>query len=193
MADALFFHASPVAGLSLLTPHVSNHGQSLLYLSQKRENVLVYLSNAVEKHCRENQFCWNGPWRKWGPYGFTKEGIMQLEEYYPNALEEVYKGVSGVIYSVAETDDCHPLAEIRDVYVSVSAVPVTSCEMIPDAYEAILKAEAEGKLVLKRYHQLSSKDLSWLERAIQQDYAQAENHPEYRFFLQSKFEFLNPG
>lgn len=44
----MLYHASPTGGLTVLTPHVSNHGHPLVYFSNKRENVLVYLSNAVE-------------------------------------------------------------------------------------------------------------------------------------------------
>ncbi len=52
----MFFHASPVPNLKNLTPHISNHGTPLIYFSTKRENVLVYLSNAVEKCCRKPVF-----------------------------------------------------------------------------------------------------------------------------------------
>ena len=89
----MLYHASPIGGLTELRPHISNHGIPLLYFSQKRENTFVYLSNAVEKYCRETGFAYNGPWKKWGPYGFTDDGRQRLEEYYPNALEETYRGV----------------------------------------------------------------------------------------------------
>ncbi len=45
----MFFHASPVEGIKRLEPRVSNHNIPLIYFSSKRENVLVYLSNTVEK------------------------------------------------------------------------------------------------------------------------------------------------
>lgn len=51
-----YYHGSQVPGLTVLEPRVSNHGTPLVYASSKRENVLVYLSNAVEKHCREAGF-----------------------------------------------------------------------------------------------------------------------------------------
>ena len=95
----LLYHASPVGGLKMLTPRVSNHGRALVYLSERRENVLVYLSNAVEKYCRETGFAHAGRWEKWGPYGFDPDGVQRLEEYYPNALEETYAGVSGYLYA----------------------------------------------------------------------------------------------
>lgn len=189
----LLYHASPTPGLTLLTPHVSNHGKSLVYLSAKRENVLVYLSNAVEKYCRETGFAWDGPWRKWASYGFTKEGVLRLEEYYPNATYETYKGVSGYIYQTADcTCDAAPDG-VPDVLVSDRPVPITGCEYIPDAYEAILEAAEKKLIVLKRYGELSEGMHRWLKKVIPQDYANAENHPEYRHFLQSKFSFLNPG
>lgn len=53
----MFYHASPVKGLTQLEPRISNHGIPLVYFSRKRKNVLVYLSNAVEKYCRETGFC----------------------------------------------------------------------------------------------------------------------------------------
>ena len=52
----MLYHASPIGGLTELRPHISNHGIPLLYFSQKRENTFVYLSNAVEKYCRETGF-----------------------------------------------------------------------------------------------------------------------------------------
>ena len=104
----MLYHASPTGGLTVLTPHVSNHGHPLVYFSKKRENVLVYLSNAVEKYCRDTGFVHTGQWEKWGPYGFDLDGVQRLEEYYPNALEETYAGVSGYIYGAepANTAPC---------------------------------------------------------------------------------------
>jgi len=75
----MYYHASKTSGIITLKPHVSNHGASLIYLSTKRENVLVYLSNAVEKHCKQVGFEHNGAYRKWASYGFTKDGILLLE------------------------------------------------------------------------------------------------------------------
>ena len=56
----MLYHASPIGGLTELRPHISNHGIPLLYFSQKRENTFVYLSNAVEKYCRETGFAKSG-------------------------------------------------------------------------------------------------------------------------------------
>lgn len=71
----MYYHASQIGGIIMLEPRVSNHGVPLIYFSKKRENTLVYLSNAVEKYCKETGFEHSGTWQKWGPYGFTKDGI----------------------------------------------------------------------------------------------------------------------
>ena len=94
-----FFHASQTKNIKILKPNISNHNIPLIYFSDKRENVLVYLSNAIEKFCKEKHFKFEGFWHKWGPYGFDKDGRLCLEEYYPNALKETYSGVKGYIYS----------------------------------------------------------------------------------------------
>lgn len=68
----MFYHASNVKDLKVLKPHVSSHGKSWVYFSTKRDNVLVYLSNAVEKHIKEKH---NRPlkdYAKWASYGITK-------------------------------------------------------------------------------------------------------------------------
>ena len=183
----MLYHASPVKGITILEPRISNHDKPLVYLSAKRENVLVYLSNAVEKHCREAGFAWNGPWRKWASYGFTKEGMLVLEEYYPNATEETYKGVSGYIYRTEENSSAEAMKDIPHAYISSEPVPVSGCEYIPDAYEALLKEEREGLIVIKRYVELSDGTRRWLKKMIPQEYNQAVNHPDYRIFLRDKF------
>ena len=74
--EMMYYHASQVANIKILEPRISNHNIPLIYFSTKRENVLVYLSNAVEKCCRETDFRHNGKWHKWATYGFNKDGIL---------------------------------------------------------------------------------------------------------------------
>lgn len=72
------FHASQTKNMKILKPNISNHNIPLIYFSDKRENVLVYLSNAIEKFCKEKHFKFEGFWHKWGPYGFDKDGRLCL-------------------------------------------------------------------------------------------------------------------
>ena len=157
----MLYHASPTGGLTVLTPHVSNHGHPLVYFSKKRENVLVYLSNAVEKYCRDTGFVHTGRWEKWGPYGFDLDDVQRLEEYYPNALEETYAGVSGYIYG-AEPANTAPVSDVPFAVTSEEAVAVVSCEFVPDAYEAILRAEREGLLRILYYAQTGDPFRAWI-------------------------------
>ena len=186
----MLYHASQTPNITTLTPHISNHGTPLIYFSSKRENVLVYLSNAVEKHCRENAFPHDGPYNKWASYGFTEEGLLKLEEYWQNATPDTYKGVSGYIYAVSE-EHLTPMSDIPFAYTSASPVPVISCEFVPDAYQALLSAAEEGKIILTSYSQNSSQMLDWIKATVTNEYENSQDSPEYRFFLKSKFNFLS--
>ena len=183
----MYYHASPVEGIERLEPRISNHGVPLVYFSRKRENVLVYLSNAVEKYCRETGFAWDGPWQKWGPYGFTQDGRQCLQEYYPDAMERTYKGVSGYIYRAEEITDSGFEVQIPDAAASSLPVPVTGAEFVPDAYEAILQAEREGLIVIRRYGEMTDRMREWNKRTIREEYAAAADHSEYRHFLRGCF------
>ena len=185
----MLYHASQTPNIKTLTPHTSNHNTPLIYFSSKRENVLVYLSNAVEKHCRENSFPHEGSYHKWGSYGFRSDGLLRLDEYWQNATPDTYKGVSGYIYTVSE-EHLTPMSDIPFAYTSTLPVPVDSCEFVPDAYQALLSAAEEGKIILTSYEQNSPQMLDWINTVITEEYENARNSPEYRFFLKSKFKFL---
>ena len=60
----MFYHASQIKGIATLEPRVSNHEIPLVYFSTKRENVLVYISNAIEKFCKDTGFTYDGKWQK---------------------------------------------------------------------------------------------------------------------------------
>lgn len=187
----MFYHASPTHCIEVLEPRVSNHGKPLVYLSKKRENVLPYLSNAVEKYCRETGFPHEGPWYKWGSYGFF-EGKLRIDEYWPNALEETYKGVSGYIYAAETVPGREELKGIPDAVITSEPVPVTGCKYVPDAYEALLIAAELGQIFIRRYEQLPEKMLAWIESSIKQQY-EAADMPTYRHFLKGKFPEITAG
>lgn len=182
----MYYHASPVKGINILEPRISNHGTPRVYLADKRENTLVYLSNAVEKYCRETGFAHNGPWPKWGSYGF-QNGLLCLEEYYPNALDDTYKGVPGYIYSAETVPGLQPLADIPGAIYTAEPVPVSECEYVPDALEAITAAAEQGLIIIRRYEELSESMLQWIERSIKQEYEAEDSSPTYRHFLMGKF------
>ena len=187
----MLYHASPAPNLSVLDPRISNHEKPLVYFSKRRENVLVYLSNAVELYAKRSGIVCRNPIKKWASYGFTKEGLLTLDEYYPDAIRDTYQGICGYIYSVERVDEAAPLPEIPFAFVSKRAVQVTGCEVIPDAYEAILEAAEQGRMILRRYEENSKEKLDWIRKNIRREYADAKEHPEYRAFLKAKFDFLS--
>ena len=189
----MYYHASQIKGITKLEPRISNHGIPLIYFSKKRENVLVYLSNAVEKYCRDTGFAYDGQWEKWGPYGFDKDGRQRLEEYYPNALINTYKGVSGYIYSAGTIEESDFALQIPDAATSSAPTEVAGVEFIPDAYEAILQAERDGLITILRYEEMSDKMREWNERTIKEEYENAVDHPEYRHFLKCNFPDVIKG
>ena len=183
----MYYHASSTKDIKVLEPRISNHGEPLIYFSKKRENVLVYLSNAIEKYCKETNFAYDGVWQKWASYGFDKDGIQRIEEYYPNALEKTYKGVSAYIYVVEEVKEFDFETKIPDAITSSVPVKVSNVEFIPDAYTAILEAEEKGLVRISRYEDMSEKHREWCRRTIKKEYEEAINHPEYRYFLKGNF------
>jgi len=186
----MYYHASQTPNIKTLEPRISNHNQPWIYFSSKRENVLVYLSNAVEKYCKENNFEYDGIWSKWASYGFTKDGKLELQEYYPNATYETYKGVSGYIYSVDDVPTIEKQKDIPYAYHSSEKVDVTSCEYIEDAYDAIQEEIKKGNIVLVKYEDFIKTRQDWLYKNIQNEYDTSLDHPEYRYFLINKFPFI---
>ncbi|MDO4962594.1 MAG: hypothetical protein Q4E75_00615 [bacterium] len=185
---AMYYHASQVKDIKELVPHISNHKKPLIYFSEKRENVLVYLSNAVEKFCKENNFKWDEGWNKWASYGFDKDGIERIEEYYPNALEETYKGVSGYIYSVEIIENINKQEDIPFAYTTSDSVKVDGCEYIKDAYEAILEEEKKGNIRIVRYVEFVKTKKEWLYKVIKREYNDPNITLDYKYFLENKFK-----
>ena len=183
----MYYHASSVKDIKELEPRISNHGMPLIYFSKKRENVLVYLSNAIEKYCKETGFRYNGVWQKWASYGFDEDGKQYIEEYYPNALEKTYKGVSGYIYSVEKLEESGFDLQISDAVASSVSVRISEVEYIPDAYIAIIEAERKDLLRIFRYEESTEKQLAWIRKTIKKEYEEAIAHPEYRHFLRGNF------
>ncbi len=187
---SLLYHASPIEGIEKLEPRISNHGDPRVYFSVKRENTLVYLSNAIERFCRQTGFQHEGVWKKWGPYGFTPDRRLRLEEYYPNALLETYKGVSAYIYTIQEDEKIQPLNGIPDAFYSYEPIQVADSEFIKDAYTEIIKAHEEGKIDIIRYEEWTEKQRESNCKMIAAEYETDAKYPDYQYFLEHKFQWL---
>lgn len=54
----------------------------------------------------------------------------------------------------------------------------------------MLKAADSGLIRIRRYEDLSEGMLHWIEKTIKKEYENAVNEPDYRYFLEAKFQFL---
>lgn len=185
----MFYHASNISHIKTLIPFFSGHGKPLVYFSAKKENTLVYLSNPVEKYCKEIGFESSDRYYRFMSYHFTEDNILEILEYWPNALEETYAGVSGYIYATSHLPNAQTM-DIPDVIASKSPVTIDSFEYIPDACLAIKQAEKEGKLKIVRYHENSADSLDKIKKLVCREYEKAQAIPEYKIFLEAKFHSI---
>lgn len=140
-----YYHCSPTAGLSVLEPRKpkSNEKPPRVYMTTLLPMALMYSVRNYEYS-----------------YGYTKEGQIYFDEYFPNALEILYRGKSASLYlcDPGSTDT----TKIPNEVISENAVPVVREIFIPDACEALLEQERLGALVIHRYHELSEGMLNWI-------------------------------
>ena len=182
----MFYHASNIADIKTLIPFSSGHGKPLVYFSTKKENTLVYLSNPVERYCREIGFEPSDRYYRFMSYRFTEDNVLEILEYWPNALEETYAGVSGYIYTSSHI----PNAQTMDIpYVIAGETPVAieTFEYVPDAFLAIKQAEEEGKIKIVRYQENSADSLDKIKKLVFREYEKAQSIPAYKAFLEAKF------
>jgi len=144
----IYYHCSPIAGLTVLQPQKPTcfNKQSKVYMSTLLPMALMYSIKNYEYS-----------------YGYTKEGQIYFEEYFPNALEILYHDKRASLYL------CNPerteLTKIPNELISKEPVPIISETIISDAYEALLEQERLKKLVIHRHHELSRENLNWILKA----------------------------
>lgn len=142
-----YYHCSPTAGLTMLEPRKpeSFKKAARVYLTTLLPMALMYTIRNYEYS-----------------YGYTKDGQLYFDEYFPNALEILYKDKSASLYL------CDPEStestRIPHEAISEIVVPVISETYIPDAYEALLEQERLGTLFIHRYHELSEEMLDWIRK-----------------------------
>ena len=143
-----YYHCSPTAGLRVLEPRkpVAFDKPSRVYMTTSLPMALMYGVRNFEY-----------------TYGYTKEGQIYFEEYFPNALEMLYKGKSASLYLCApERVETTPIPNEAVCGDPVSVVKET---VIPDVWEALLEQQRIGTLVIRRYEELSPKELAWIREA----------------------------
>lgn len=144
----IYYHCSPIEGLTNLTPGKPQNFEkpSYVYMTTSLPMALMYGVRNFEY-----------------TYGYTKDGKIYYEEYFPNALRKLYSGRTASLYfCMPETIE---RTEIPNEVVSQKVVSVIKETVIPDVYEALLEQERTGALVIRRYEELSQKMLDWICKA----------------------------
>jgi len=143
-----YYHCSPVSGLKVLQP-----GKPEAFEKPSGVYMTTLLPMALMYSVRNYEYT----------YGYTKEGQIYFEEYFPNALEVLYRGKRASLYLCAP--ECTETTRIPNEVVSEGEVPIIRETVIPDACEALLEQERQGALVIRRYHTLPEKALEWIRNA----------------------------
>lgn len=143
-----YYHCSPTAGLTLLEPRKPEQFDkpARVYLTTSLPMALMYGVRNFEYS-----------------YGYTKEGQIFYEEYFPDALERLYRGKSASLYICAPQKVEY--TKIPNEAVSETVVPIVQEIAIPDVYEALLEQEREGALQIRRYDEMSPRMLEWVHNA----------------------------
>ena len=142
-----YYHCSPTRGITVLEPGKPEFQEkpARVYLTTLLPMALMYCIPNYEY-----------------TYGYTRDGQIYYEEYFPDALEALYRGKSASLYICApETVES---TQIPNEAISEKSVLVMEEVFIPDACEALLEQERMGSLVIRRYHELSEGVRNWVLR-----------------------------
>lgn len=141
------YHCSPAPGLTVLKPSVSFGKPKQVCLTSSLPMALLYGIKHYEY-----------------TYGYTRDGEIYYEEYFPNALEKLYRGKGASLYTCALRADMET-TPIPNEYITPNEVPVEGETVIPDVYEALLEQERLGALRIIRWPDMSEARRKWIEQA----------------------------
>ncbi len=143
-----YYHCSPTAGLTVLNP-----SKPLYFNKPSRVCLTTSLPMALMYSIHNYEYS----------YGYTKDGHIFLDEFFPNALEILYRGKKASLYI------CDPeyteSTDIPNEAISKIPIRIISETVIPDACEALLEQEKLGNLKIFHFNELSDKKRSYILKA----------------------------
>ena len=142
------YHCSPTPGLTVLRPNESRFGKP------RQVCLTASLPMALMYGVRHFEYT----------YGYNKSGELYYEEYFPNALEEIYRGKGASLYLCAHREDMET-TEVPNEYTSRAEVPVEREISIPDVYDALLEQERLGALNIVRWEDAGPQRRAWVAEA----------------------------
>lgn len=143
-----YYHGSPVGGLTVLNPGKPAHFDkpNFVYMTSLYPMALMYGIQNFEY-----------------TYGYTRERGIYLDEYFPNALEELYGGKRAYIYICAPTEA--EAGRIPNEWTSSKPVEIVDVIEIPDLLAEMQKQQLLGTLPLHRYESMPAGMLAWIKNA----------------------------
>lgn len=151
------YHASPTAGLTVLKPSVT------AYFGKPRQVCLAALKPmALLYGIKHFEYT----------YGYTRDGDLYYEEYFPGALEELYRGKGASLYRCSWREGMEK-TQIPNEYVSAAEVPVEEEILVPDVYEALLEEERLGTIRIVRWPEVSEEARDRVRRMAMREILEA--------------------
>lgn len=130
------YHGSPIGSLNIIKPSLSTHGESYVYATVHRVLALLFLQSW-------NDFIFN--------VAYGDDGILEITERYKLALEEIYKGKGGYIYTLDGGTFTSGTTPFECEVVSQNEVKVINEEKVDDILTEILELEKNKELRINRY------------------------------------------
>ena len=140
-----YYHGTTVKGLIQLLPFDSGNSnlkEPVVYLTTSRQLALHYIWDY-------GRCPFKGPM-----LNIRKDGVLVFQEMYSNALEYLYKDLSGYIYHCVGEYDHENDSGVHTCAISKEPVPVSNFELIEDVYEEISSYEKQGQFIYERYENL---------------------------------------
>lgn len=142
------YHASPAAGLTVLEPRMT------AFFGKPKQVCLTALKPmALLYGVKHFEYT----------YGYTKDRALCYTEYFPGAMEELYRGKQASLYLCSWRDGMGT-TRIPNEYVSAEEVPVEEEILVPDVFEALMEEERLGTLQVVRWPEVPEKTRDWIVR-----------------------------
>lgn len=110
-------------------------------------------------------YIWNRTY-KWVSFNEDENGKVVFTEHYENMLYDFYNDIGGSIYECDGNNTNISQTHMNGVYISESPVNVEKETLIPNVYDEILKQEALGNIIIRRYNQLPDEEKSLISKTI---------------------------
>ena len=160
----IFYHASNIEGLEELHANSRSHGEEgkrVLYLTDNRAYSLFYLRD------KKINFV---------TCGVREDGLVHYFERFPNQLQVIYEGQTGYLYQCNSNDKIKE-TKTKGVWIIEENTRIDDAEYVTDAYREILKAEAEGNVIIHRFADIPEEESKRMANHIKEH---LEEEPQER-------------